>query len=57
MMKIVAVTGGGQGIGRGIALAFAKAGYGVSIADPAQDAGKEVVALIRSSGGEACYAP
>lgn len=56
-MKIVAVTGGGQGIGRGIALAFAKAGYGVSIADPAQDAGKEVVALIRSSGGEACYAP
>ncbi len=56
-MKSVAVTGGGQGIGRGIALAFAKAGYAVSIADPVQDAGEEAAALIRATGGEALYAP
>src|SRR4051794_28523056 len=32
-MKVLAVTGGGQGIGRSIAYHFAQHGYAVSIAD------------------------
>lgn len=53
--KVVAITGGGQGIGRGIAYAFAAAGYAVSIADPAADAGEEAVEHIRKRGGRALY--
>src|SRR5688500_3358356 len=40
-MKVVAITGGGQGIGRGIAFAFARAGYAISICDPDRKAGEE----------------
>ena len=40
-MRVAAITGGGQGIGRGIALSFARAGYAVSIADPVVDGGEE----------------
>lgn len=53
--KIAAITGGGQGIGRGIAYAFAAAGYAVSIADPAADAGEEAVEYISKLGGRALY--
>ena len=56
-MRVVAVTGGAQGIGRAIALAFAGAGYAVSIADPAKDAGTEAMELIRSGGGSGLYEP
>lgn len=54
-MKVAAVTGGGQGIGRATALAFAHAGYAVSIADPAADAGGEVADMIRRGGGTALF--
>lgn len=54
-MKVAAVTGGGQGIGRAVALGFARAGYAVSIADPAADAGDEVMAMIRRTGGTALF--
>lgn len=54
-MKVAAVTGGGQGIGRAVALGFARAGYAVSIADPATDAGDEVTDIIRSTGGTALF--
>ncbi len=54
-MKIVAITGGAQGIGRAIALAFARAGYGVSIADVADDAGREAIALLEAAGAEASF--
>ena len=54
-MRVVAITGGAQGIGRGIALYFAQAGYAVAIADPVQDAGDELVAMIKKSGGHALF--
>jgi len=55
MSKVVCITGGAQGIGRAIAIAYAEAGYRVSIADLHKDAGFEVVKMIRSIGGEALY--
>jgi len=54
-MKIVAITGGGQGIGRATALHFARAGYAVSIADAAADAGEEVADMVRKAGGSALF--
>lgn len=54
-MKIVAITGGGQGIGRGIAVHFAKAGYAVSIADADAAAGREAVKVLRETGTPAFF--
>jgi NAD(P)-dependent dehydrogenase (short-subunit alcohol dehydrogenase family) len=54
-VKLVAVTGGGQGIGRAVALHFADAGYAVAIADVAADAGQEVVDHIAANGGNALF--
>ncbi|RJR36828.1 MAG: glucose 1-dehydrogenase [Desulfobacteraceae bacterium] len=54
-MKIAAVTGGGQGIGRAIALSFAKAGYGVSIADMEEEAGLECAAKIGELGARSVF--
>ncbi len=54
-VKVAAITGGAQGIGRGIAYAFAKAGYDVSITDPAEDAGIEAIEQVRSFGGKGLY--
>lgn len=54
-MKVVAITGGAQGIGRGIVYVFAKAGYDVSIADVDEDAGREAEHHIRSLGARALF--
>lgn len=55
-LKVAAVTGGGQGIGRAIAYEFARAGYAVSILDPAADAGGEALEKIRALGGDGIFA-
>jgi len=54
-VKIAAVTGGAQGIGRAIAYAFARKGYAVSILDPVQDAGIEARDRIRQLGPAGLY--
>ena len=56
-MKVVAVTGGAQGIGRAIALRFAAAGYAVSITDPDDKAGVEAAAKIEQAGAQGLYVP
>ena len=54
--RIGIVTGGGSGIGRGIALLFAKEGAHVVVADIDVGAGEETIGLIRGEGGEAVFA-
>lgn len=54
-MKTACITGGAQGIGRALAIAFAKEGYRVSIMDLHREAGFEVIRQIRSMGGEAMF--
>jgi NAD(P)-dependent dehydrogenase (short-subunit alcohol dehydrogenase family) len=54
-VRILAVTGGGQGIGRATSLLFANAGYAVSIADVNAAAGREVARRIDASGGTALF--
>ena len=48
-MKILAVTGGAQGIGRALAYQFADAGYAVSIADIGEEAGLEAARIVACS--------
>ncbi|KRE52056.1 glucose 1-dehydrogenase [Paenibacillus sp. Soil724D2] len=55
MRKIAAITGGGQGIGRAIAMAFAQEGYGISIADVDKDAGLETIELLRPYTDDAMF--
>jgi NAD(P)-dependent dehydrogenase (short-subunit alcohol dehydrogenase family) len=54
-VKVVAVTGGAQGIGRAVSLHFARAGYAVSIADPDAPAGREVAEMIGIMGGRSLF--
>ena len=49
----VVVTGGAQGIGRGIARRCARAGADVSIFDTKPEKAAETAALVREEGGEA----
>ena len=54
-MKVIAITGGGAGIGRGIAWHFARAGYAVSITDSDRTAGKEALQVMREAGTAAIF--
>ena len=51
--KSALVTGGGGGIGRATALAFAREGARVAVADYAADMAAETVARINADGGQA----
>lgn len=49
------VTGAGMGIGRAIAISFAREGAKVAVADFNEEAGRETVALIEAAGGTAIF--
>src|ERR1700722_8563644 len=51
--KSALITGGGGGIGRATSLVFAREGARVAVADAAERAAQETVALINAAGGQA----
>ncbi len=53
--EVVVVTGGGSGIGAAIATRLAREGASVIIADIDDEAGRDTVENISTSGGEAFY--
>jgi len=53
--KVALVTGGALGIGRATAIAFARNGARVVVADVLDEDGEQAVAAIREAGGDAVY--
>lgn len=53
--KVALITGAGSGIGRASALAFAKEGAKVVVADVVAEGGEETVRMIKEKGGEAIF--
>ncbi|MGH7212903.1 MAG: SDR family oxidoreductase [Acetobacteraceae bacterium] len=51
--KVAIVTGSGQGIGRAVAIAFAREGAAVAIATRTASHGEETLRLINADGGKA----
>jgi len=53
--KVAIVTGGGSGIGRAVAISYAKEGAKVVVSDIDDQVGKATVDMILNDGGEAIY--
>jgi NAD(P)-dependent dehydrogenase (short-subunit alcohol dehydrogenase family) len=53
--KVALVTGGGSGLGRATAVAFAEGGAKVLVADVDEGTGAETVDLVTGTGGEALF--
>ena len=53
--KVAIITGAGSGIGRAIAILFAKEGAKVVVADWVAKGGEETVKMIKEASGEAIY--
>jgi NAD(P)-dependent dehydrogenase (short-subunit alcohol dehydrogenase family) len=53
--KVAIVTGGGSGIGRSVALAYAAEGAKVVVSDIQEKEGFETVEMIRQAGGESIF--
>ncbi len=56
MNEIIVITGSAKRIGEACAIAFAREGGKVAIADIDRDAGQKVVRKIKNDGGEAIFA-
>src|SRR5215210_8007080 len=54
--KVAFVTGAGSGIGRATALAFAREGASVTVADISEQGSRETARLIEEQGGRALSA-
>lgn len=53
--RILAITGAAQGIGRGIALQFAREGYAVSFCDSDAGAAEQTAAELRKAGAQTVF--
>ena len=53
--KVALITGAGQGVGRGIALAMAREGATIAVVDRNGETAAETVVLIENVGGDALY--